>query len=439
MVPKKDMSKIVLKLYNSSDSKTYLRVFASNDLIGGGLYDDVEVYSGFKIIGIYERGNFVIGHSGNIFSIYNFSTGVIAWSHTPYIDGGPIIKAVYNPATDVIAYSDTIYGLVVLKSKYAPETSETEAETPESTNSSEPEQSNNQLTNLKGENQLKTIFENQVSKTVMSVGRIAAVAASFIGGSSGCFSSGYSFIKLFQVIEVLGKLMYIPVHFSGELNDILEGVNDLADPIEIPPELLMKGSLIKSHTSFRGKILENEEYGYILQSMPVSVLIFILFEIAITILQIQSAKKSNQLQPKVYELETVFEEPPKLKWYSREKLLVSLMNSRLSFIESILGDIFFYTSINLSNYSKSTSKLNLINLINFIASSALVLRSMQLYSQVYFKVKSEKFESLSEVEKDLAFDGLDENIYEPALKKQARVNFYFKLQMCFIPIVLVIG
>lgn len=93
------------------------------------------------------------------------------------------------------------------------------------------------------------------------------------------------------------------------------------------------------------------------------------------------------------------------------------MNLRLAFLESVIGDLFFYTSINLSNYSKSNYKFMLKNLINFIISSALVFRTMQLYSSIYSRLNAEEFKSLSEIEKEIAFDGLDENLLKSNLKK----------------------
>lgn len=194
---------------------------------------------------------------------------------------------VYNPSTHIIAYSDQSYGLVVFK---------TEEPEPSLNENNEVEESKQLEGNYQKENQLKNIFENRASKIIAVVGRGAALGASFFGGGStnSCGSSSYSFIKMFQIIEILGKLIYIPVYFSGELNDILEGVNKLADPIEIPPDLIMKGNLKESHTTFRGKIYENGEYGRILQAMPVSVLIFILLEITILILKILTIREKNQ-------------------------------------------------------------------------------------------------------------------------------------------------
>lgn len=46
---------------------------------------------------------------------------------------------------------------------------------------------------------------------------------------------------------------------------------------------------------------------------------------------------------------------------------------------------------------------------------------------------------LSDIEQEIVFDGLNEELPKPLLKRHSIVNFLFKLQMIFIPLVLVIG
>lgn len=125
---------------------------------------------------------------------------------------------------------------------------------------------------------------------------------------------------MFQVIEIMGKLIYIPVYFRGQLNDILEGINHLGDPIDIPSDIWMKGSLLESHHSFRGKIYKNEEFGNILQAMPISSVAFLLLEIIIFILSFSPRPKIGIEKSQVTSSDVV-EKQVQVRWYDRAKLL----------------------------------------------------------------------------------------------------------------------
>lgn len=240
----------------------------------------------------------------------------------------------------------------------------------------------------------------------------------------------------------MSKLIYIPVYFRGQLNDILEGINQLGDPINVPSDTLMRGDLIESHHSFRGKIYVNEEFGNILQAIPLSTIVFILLEIVIFILSFIKRPKEGKKSPrnKVVSFESLKEnEPPKVKWYDPIKLLQSFINLRLSFIESAIIDIFFSMTLNISNFSKNSHKFATLTLINFIFSAIMVIRSIHIYTCIYFKVFRLGTLKFTDIEREIVFDGLNENLPKPLLKKHAIVNFLFKVQLIFIPLVLAIG
>jgi hypothetical protein len=69
------------------------------------------------------------------------------------------------------------------------------------------------------------------------------------------------------------------VEFSGIIKEVLEAIAELGDPIDVPPELIMKGSLEDSHSGYKGKIFNYGEYGNALQSMPFSSSFYILLEL----------------------------------------------------------------------------------------------------------------------------------------------------------------
>jgi len=75
-----------------------------------------------------------------------------------------------------------------------------------------------------------TIFsqgvDSQTTRTVVAVTRTIAISSVFSAGSfSTCGTFGFSFIKMFQIIEILSKLIYLPVRFSGKILSILKGVS----------------------------------------------------------------------------------------------------------------------------------------------------------------------------------------------------------------------
>jgi hypothetical protein len=69
---------------------------------------------------------------------------------------------------------------------------------------------------------------------------------------------------MFQIIEILSKLIYLPIIFSGSLQTLLYSIAELSDPINISPNLIFEGSLESSHSSYKGKIFKFGEYGNIL-------------------------------------------------------------------------------------------------------------------------------------------------------------------------------
>jgi hypothetical protein len=135
---------------------------------------------------------------------------------------------------------------------------------------------------------------------------------------------------MFQIIEVLSKLLYMPVKFSGKIEGMLNNIAELSDPIDIPPELIMKGSLEDSHTNYKGKIFKFEEYGNILQSMPISTIFFILLEILSLSLRCCYKKEPSSTKTK--------------------KALNIVTSVQLFFLEAQVIDFWFTCLLNITIY-----------------------------------------------------------------------------------------
>lgn len=54
-----------------------------------------------------------------------------------------------------------------------------------------------------------------------------------------CFNIGTGFIKFFQIIEILGKFLFLPVHFNEELRDVLYSINELGEVVQLHPRLIV--------------------------------------------------------------------------------------------------------------------------------------------------------------------------------------------------------
>lgn len=78
-------------------------------------------------------------------------------------------------------------------------------------------------------------------------------------------------------------------------------------------------------------------------------------------------------------------------------------------------------------------------LLNFLISAMMVTRTINLYIGIYTKVVNLEECQLTNIELEIAFEGLNDKLPKRLLKRHSIVNFLLKLQMLFIPIILVIG
>ena len=94
------------------------------------------------------------------------------------------------------------------------------------------------------------------------------------------------------MIEILSKLIYLPVIFSGKVDTVLQAIAELGDPIEISPNILIDPKQEDGYMNYKGKIFQFGEYANILQSMPISTTLYMLIEL-ILLLTVFSSKKSK--------------------------------------------------------------------------------------------------------------------------------------------------
>jgi hypothetical protein len=86
--------------------------------------------------------------------------------------------------------------------------------------------------------------------------------------SFGCLNIGTGFIKFFQVIEILGKFLFLPVTFNNTLRNVLFSINKLGEIVNLDPGLMVKESLEEQFEQNRYwfKLSIFKEYKNVLQS-----------------------------------------------------------------------------------------------------------------------------------------------------------------------------
>ena len=204
---------------------------------------------------------------------------------------------------------------------------------------------------------------------------------------------------MFQIIEIVSKMIYIPVRFSGLIKEVLEAIVDLSDPIDIPSDLIMDGKLEDSHSSYKGKIFDYGEFGNVLQSMPISSTLFMAIELTLVSISLISVNLNDTFK--------------KAKW---NKIGLIFSNLQLSFIESSIIDLQFYSMLNIIIYPKLTTK-NIWNTVSFIIAIYILLSLVYKYVSGFHKVsqiiKSQSTQKATKIAKnmpdimiELSFDGL---------------------------------
>lgn len=122
-------------------------------------------------------------------------------------------------------------------------------------------------------NQLQTYsnFLTFSEKVVISFGAGSMIAYFF------CLNIGLKFIKLFIIIEIIGKLYFAPVSFGVILEAILKDINNVGDFLNINENFITS---VKPYDGMRywNKLTINHQRSNILNSQPLIVMCYLVYK-----------------------------------------------------------------------------------------------------------------------------------------------------------------
>lgn len=91
-----------------------------------------------------------------------------------------------------------------------------------------------------------------------------------------------AFIKMFLIIEIIGKFYFAPIEFSPIMDTSLKFVQDLSDLVNTPPGLLIDEPA-QDRTIVQGKITKYDQQRYILRATPIMYIFFVFLYIVVAI------------------------------------------------------------------------------------------------------------------------------------------------------------
>ncbi len=94
---------------------------------------------------------------------------------------------------------------------------------------------------FKDPHEINSFIYNNFTKTsllVLMIGSVISAVSTNLG--FGCFNVGATLIKFFQIIEILGKFLLLPVIFHKNLNDLLFSLFSLAELVNLDPYMVVK-------------------------------------------------------------------------------------------------------------------------------------------------------------------------------------------------------
>lgn len=142
----------------------------------------------------------------------------------------------------------------------------------------------------------------KISQTTTMVSRAttSSMAGAVLISSMCSVNIGPAFIKLFQIIEILGKFYYVPIDFSALMDYFMQSIYSVSDIINTSPTILIPYQL-QQPNRWRNKLSINKESEYLLQSNPVFTLLFVFLKFVVLILELFSNlnQKPNKLFGKV--------------------------------------------------------------------------------------------------------------------------------------------
>lgn len=267
-------------------------------------------------------------------------------------------------------------------------------------------------------------FSNMITKYAYRI----LTLSSFIGVNlSGSTDNSYpnvgaALLKTFQLIEILGKFLYIPVIYKGILLDGLSGINDIGDAVTLPENVFL--GKVNESASTKGKITIYSTSSYVLKTMPV-ITLYVIILLILNLLFTLIGKNKKYIR-KIYDMIKL------LEWYALETTLI---------------DTFFFSTIGLKigNFVESpTFWLDRITSI-FIFSWA----TFKLF-RMFFKIRDMELyniaDHLSDFEKEAITEGMHPKAYNfiPRSKHgiisvnfSLYINILFKMKIAMVAIIIV--
>jgi len=144
--------------------------------------------------------------------------------------------------------------------------------------------------------------------------------------------------------------------------------------------------LIDSHSGFRGKIFKFEEFGNLLQSMPVSSLLIVFLDVIVIIFglifKIRGWLRKKNIEKQEISIEEDEEEEEK-KEPKLDRLYNWLLGFRLSIIEMNITDFSLNVVLNLSIFPKY-SEITEYRKYSFILSVYILSRCVFTYLRLWY-------------------------------------------------------
>lgn len=235
-----------------------------------------------------------------------------------------------------------------------------------------------------------------------------------------CLNISTGFLKLFQIIELIGKFFFIPIFYRKTMNDFLYGINKLGDLINLDSLTFLEIFEEKETKYWRKITLYNQEKS-ILKSMPITFSLFLLimtFKFFIYIIKkcLCGQKKNDKIKGN-NEIES--ENKGKLE-------RISTFSLSVLFEENLVDITFtsFYCLIGDTRLGNSTLYIKILN--KAIAGFIMIAVLWKYLKLAYYSYNC--YDRLCKIEMEILVDGM--NLKSIKESKWVRlVNPLFKLKL----------
>lgn len=270
-------------------------------------------------------------------------------------------------------------------------------------------------------------FSNPIMKYTLNT----IVIGSFFGigisstAASSCPNFWVALVKTLQLIEILGKFLYIPVIYQGWLLDGLSGINDIGDAVTLPEDIFL--DKVDESTASKGKITIYYTSSYVIKTIPLT-LLQVIFLLLLKLLFTLIGKNKKYIK-------TIYSLVRTLEWYTMEATLI---------------DIFFYATlgVKMGNYIHSPTFWLDRGISIFIFSWAIFT-----LSNLHFKIRHlnnlKTVDHLLTFEKEIITEGLHPKSYNYSTKSKGKsrftqvnfnlyINILFKIKIALLVIIIVV-